>query len=116
GSMINISSIMGHIVTARQSGYSSAKGAVSQLTKVLAVEWAPYNVRVNAICPGFTRTPLIQPLVDTEGWEAGIIARTPMGRLAEPREMVGPAVFLASEAASFVTGETLFVDGGYMAL
>ncbi len=116
GSMVNISSIMGHIVRPGQAGYSSAKGAVSQLTKVLAVEWAPYNVRVNALCPGFTKTPLIQPLLETPGWENGIVERTPMGRLAEPEDMVGPAIFLASDASGYVTGETLFVDGGWMAL
>ncbi|MCL5959510.1 MAG: SDR family oxidoreductase [Chloroflexi bacterium] len=115
GRMVNMSSIMGHIAVAKQSGYSSSKGAVSQLTKVLAIEWAPYNVTVNALCPGYTMTPLVRQIIADQDWLADIQRRTPLGRLAEPEEIVGPAIFLVSDAASYVTGTTLLVDGGWTA-
>ncbi len=115
GKMVNMSSIMGHISLGRLSAYASAKGGVSQLTRTLAVEWAPYGVNVNAICPGYTRTPLVAGLMRDEVLLADLTRRVPMGRLAEPEEIVGAAVFLSSDAASYVTGISLFVDGGFMA-
>jgi gluconate 5-dehydrogenase len=115
GRMVNMSSIMGHIAVPKQSGYSSAKGGVSQLTKVLALEWAPYNVTVNALCPGYMKTPLVKQIMQDDAWREDIEHRTPMGRLGEPEEVVGPAIFLVSDAASYVTGSTLFVDGGWLA-
>lgn len=115
GRMLNMSSIMGHISVPKQSGYASAKGGVSQLTKTLALEWAPYNVTVNALCPGYMKTPLVTQIMRDEAWRSNIERRTPMGRLGEPAEVVGPAIFLVSDAASYITGTTLFVDGGWMA-
>ena len=115
GSIINVSSIMGHVAVAGNSAYISAKGGVSQLTKALALEWAPHNVRVNAVCPGHVRTPLTAGLLADEERLAFVLDRTPMKRLAEPEEIVGPVVFLASDAASYVTGSSLFVDGGWTA-
>ena len=85
------------------------------MTRTLAVEWAPYGVNVNAICPGYTRTPLVAGLMRDEVLLADLTRRVPMGRLAEPEEIVGAAVFLSSDAASYVTGISLFVDGGFMA-
>lgn len=115
GSIVLISSVMGHVAAVGAPAYASSKGGVSQLARTLALEWAQHNVRVNALCPGYVRTPFIQPLVDDPARLAFLLERTPMKRLAEPEELVGPAVFLASDAASYVTGTSLFVDGGWVA-
>lgn len=115
GSIVNLSSIMGTITGPRGVVYATSKGGVSQLTRGLAVEWAPYGVRVNAVGPGYCRTPLIDEILQDAAWVSRIEARTPMGRLAEPEEIVGPILFLASDAASYVTGAVLYVDGGYTA-
>lgn len=113
GSIINIASILGHVGVANASAYAAAKGGLVQLTKSLALEMAPYGVRVNAIAPGFVDTPLTRrhpPEVRRR-----IIENTPLGRFGEARELIGPAVFLASDASSFVTGSSLIVDGGWTA-
>ena len=115
GSIINVSSIMGHVAGTGNCAYASAKGGVSQLTRALALEWAPYNVRVNAICPGYVRTPLTEPVRGDPARLAFVLDRTPLKRVAEPEEIVGAAIFLAADAASYVTGTSLFVDGGWMA-
>ena len=115
GSVINISSIMGHVASANVPAYTSSKGGVSQLTRSLALEWAQHNVRVNALCPGYIRTPFIQPLLDDPERVAFLMDRTPMKRLGETQDLIGPAVFLASDASAYVTGTSLFVDGGWMA-
>ena len=115
GSIINVASIMGHVSLPGRPAYDASKGGVVQLTKAMALEWAENNVRVNALCPGFTRTALTEPLWEDPERLAMIEGRTPMKRLAEPEEMVGAAVFLASDASLFVTGTSLFVDGGWMA-
>ena len=115
GSIITISSIMGHVASANVPAYTSSKGGVSQVTRSLALEWAAHNIRVNALCPGYVRTPFIEPLLHDPERLAFLLDRTPMKRLAEPEELVGPAVFLASDASSYVTGTSLFVDGGWMA-
>ena len=115
GSIVNLSSIMGSVAAPRGLAYITSKGGVTQLTRALAVEWAPFNVRVNAIAPGYCRTPLIDQIVQDDAWRQRIEQRTPLGRLAEPEEIVGPALFLASAASSYVTGSVLTVDGGYTA-
>ncbi len=115
GSIITISSIYGHVSTANVPAYASSKGGVSQVTRTLALEWAARGVRVNTVCPGYVRTPFIRALTGDPESLASLEARTPMGRLAEPEEVVGPVVFLASDAASYVTGTSLFVDGGWTA-
>jgi NAD(P)-dependent dehydrogenase (short-subunit alcohol dehydrogenase family) len=95
--------------------YMTTKGALVNLTRALAVEWAGRNIRVNAVAPTWTRTSFIQPLLDDQALIARLEAMTPMGRLAEPLEVAHAMLFLASDAASMVTGHVLTVDGGFLA-
>lgn len=115
GSIINIASMSGSIVNRdlKQADYNSSKAAVIHLSKSLAMEWIDRGVRVNSISPGYTLTPMNRRAEVAD--QVKIFERdTPMGRLAVPEEMVGPAVFLSSRASSFVTGIDLVVDGGFM--
>jgi NAD(P)-dependent dehydrogenase (short-subunit alcohol dehydrogenase family) len=112
GSVINVASVAGLGGAPGLSHYGAAKAAVVSLTKSLAVEWAARGVRVNALCPGWTATDLNRFLWDSEDGGQAIIAGVPMGRWGQVEEMAGPAVFLASEASSFMTGQVLVVDGG----
>ena len=115
GKVVNIASLTTAIGLAKVTVYTSSKGALGQLTKGLAVEWGPYNIQVNAIAPGFILTDLNRKLWENEellNWATG---RTPAGRLGSPEDIVGTAVYLASEASDFVSGQILFVDGGIMA-
>jgi 2-deoxy-D-gluconate 3-dehydrogenase len=112
GSVINVASVAGLGGAPGLSHYGAAKAAVVSLTKSLAVEWAAQGVRVNALCPGWTATDLNRFLWDSEDGGQAIIAGVPMGRWGRVEEMAGPAVFLASEASSFMTGQVLVVDGG----
>ena len=115
GRIINIASLSSFVALYEVAAYSASKAAVASLTKSLAIEWAQHNVCVNAIAPGVFRTDLNSALLD--GTERGkeFLLRTPMRRFGKVEELVGAAVFLASEAASFVTGHTLIVDGGFLA-
>ena len=115
GKLINISSIMGQVALAGQGAYASSKGGIQQLTKVLALEWAPANVQVNAIAPTYFETPLTRPLFEDPERNAFITGRTPMGRWGQPHELAGAVIFLASSASDYITGHTLTVDGGWMA-
>jgi NAD(P)-dependent dehydrogenase (short-subunit alcohol dehydrogenase family) len=116
GAIINIASLTSFVGFPQRAAYAATKGAVVQFTKALAVEWAPQGVRVNAIAPGWIRTALQDRLVAEGKLDRGpIIARTPARRLGEPDDIVGPAIFLASDEAAFVVGETLVVDGGWLA-
>jgi len=115
GKVINISSIMGRVALANQAAYASSKGAIEQLTKVLAIEWAPHNVQVNAIAPTYFETELTRPLFDDEERHDFITSRTPMGRWGQPHELAGAVIFLASRASDYVTGHSLAVDGGWTA-
>lgn len=118
GSVVSISSICGHVPVwpQPQIAYNAAKAGVNLLTKSLAAEWAACGVRVNAIAPGYTATELTLAGRSKPEWFNVWLERTPMGRLADPDEIAGVAVFLASDAASYVTGTVLTVDGGYTAL
>ena len=112
GKIINIGSMYSFFGSGLIPSYSAAKGAVIQLTKSMAVELAPHNIQVNAIAPGWFETDMTLP-VKSMPLNDEIILRTPAGRWGQPEELAGTAVFLASKASNFVTGETIRVDGGY---
>ena len=96
--------------------YAASKGGVNQITKTLALEWADAGVRVNGVAPGYVLTPLVEAVTKAKtGFKDVIKARTPLRRLAQPEEMLGACIYLASDAASYVTGETIFIDGGMKA-
>ena len=114
GSIINIGSIHSFQGIPQRAAYAASKGGVLQFTRSLAVEWAPFGVRVNMIAPGWIRTPLQDDLVAAGKLDrTPIIARTPARRIGEVADLVGPAVFLASDESAFVVGEMLVVDGGW---
>lgn len=115
GKIINISSILGAIGVRDNSAYVASKHAVLGFTRALALEWARKGVQVNALCPGFIRTDMTRHAHENEAVSKWIVSRTPMGRWGETADLVGAAVFLASRASDFVTGQTLLVDGGYAA-
>ena len=115
GKIINISSTMGLVGGPLRTAYSGSKGGVVLLTKGLAVEWAPHNVTVNAVAPAFTRTPLAEVLLQRKEFYEDVVRRIPMGRVGEVDEVVGAVLFLASEAANWITGQTIAVDGGWVA-
>jgi NAD(P)-dependent dehydrogenase (short-subunit alcohol dehydrogenase family) len=112
GRIINIASVAGHVALRTGVVYAATKAAMIQMTKVLALEWAKFGINVNSIGPWYFKTPLTEKILANPDYLADIIARTPMQRVGELEELVGPAVFLASDAANYVTGQTLFVDGG----
>ncbi len=115
GCVISIASVTSFNAFPRRVAYATSKAGVAMMTKVLAVEWAP-GVRVNAIAPGYVRTDLIEGLREEGKLDVGQLERrTPLGRLAEPAEVARVAVFLASDDAAYITGETLLVDGGWVA-
>jgi len=115
GRIINIASLSTYVGLFEVAAYSASKAAVGALTKVLAVEWSRHGVLVNAIAPGVFRTDLNTNLLDSTERGREFKIRTPMGRFGKTEELVGAAVYLASEAASFVSGEILVVDGGFLA-
>jgi NAD(P)-dependent dehydrogenase (short-subunit alcohol dehydrogenase family) len=115
GRVINVSSMLGEISLPDRTPYSSSKGGLTLLTKTLALEWALYGVTVNALCPGPFLTDINKPLLSDPHMKAAMESKVPLGRWGDPSEL-GPAiVFLASDASSFMTGATLFIDGGYTA-
>jgi 2-deoxy-D-gluconate 3-dehydrogenase len=111
GSIINVTSVTGVMPVARQGVYAATKAGIHQFTKVMALEWAEKNVRVNAIAPGWVETELVGDLFASRHGE-GLRADIPMGRLATPEDVAGAAVWLASDAAAYVTGSVIVVDGG----
>ena len=113
GKVINMASILGAVGLENQSPYASSKGGVIQLTKVMALEWARHNITVNAIGPTYFETPLVAALRNDPERFRFINERTPMGRWGQPEELEGTVIFLASQAADFITGQTIFVDGGW---
>ena len=115
GSVVNVASVAGLGGTPTLAAYGASKAAVISLTKTLALEWGPAGVRVNALCPGWTKTDLNSDLWGDEALAAMMVATTGLKRWAEAEEMVGPTVFLASDASSYLTGQALVVDGGQTA-
>jgi NAD(P)-dependent dehydrogenase (short-subunit alcohol dehydrogenase family) len=117
GAVVNVASIMGLVGNAHYGhlAYHSAKGALVNFTRALACEWAPSGVRVNAVAPTFARTRLTEPLLTDQALTERLLADTPMGRFAEADEVAAAILFLASDAASMITGVTLPVDGGWTA-
>ena len=116
GRILNISSVRANLgINAGYSAYVAAKGAISSLTRQWATEWAKYDIRVNAIMPTFVDTPQVATLLADPAFKAGIVNRIPLGRVGETRDLVGPAIFFCSDAASFVTGQILGIDGGLTA-
>jgi gluconate 5-dehydrogenase/2-deoxy-D-gluconate 3-dehydrogenase len=116
GAIVNIGSIHSFMSIPQRAAYAATKGGILMFTRALALEWAEHGVRVNGIAPGFIRTPLQDELV-TQGkfQREPVIARTPIKRMGEVDDIVGPAIFLASDEAAFVVGEMLVVDGGWIA-
>jgi NAD(P)-dependent dehydrogenase (short-subunit alcohol dehydrogenase family) len=115
GRIINIGSLTSMVALTEVAAYGASKAGVAALTKSLAVEWGPYGVCVNAILPGVFRTALNEGLLDGTDRGRELLMRTPMRRFGQPQELAGAAVFLASDAAAFVTGHLLAVDGGFLA-
>jgi NAD(P)-dependent dehydrogenase (short-subunit alcohol dehydrogenase family) len=115
GSVINVASVAGLAAAPGLVPYGASKAAVVSLTRTLAVEWALLGIRVNALCPGWTATDLNKNLWDGPDGGEATVANVPMRRWARPEEMAGPAVFLASDASSYMTGQVLVVDGGQLA-
>jgi gluconate 5-dehydrogenase len=115
GKIINLGSLLSELGRANIPAYGAAKGGVRMLTRCLATEFAPHNVQVNAIGPGYVKTEMNTPLLEDAAFNAWVCSRTPARRWAEPEEIAGAAVFLASDAASYVTGQILYVDGGVTA-
>lgn len=114
GSIVNIASVLSFFGGGLAPAYSASKGGIVQLTKSLAVAWAPDNIRVNAVAPGWIATPLTQVVQDDPVRTAALLARTPLNRWGQPEDVAGAVVFLCSPAAAFITGIILPVDGGYL--
>jgi NAD(P)-dependent dehydrogenase (short-subunit alcohol dehydrogenase family) len=112
GRIVNIASVGGGVALRTGVAYGSSKAGLIHMTRILALEWSKHGVTVNSIGPWYFRTPLTAKLLDDEAYLNQILARTPMGRVGELDELVGPTVFLASDASSYVTGQVLYVDGG----
>jgi NAD(P)-dependent dehydrogenase (short-subunit alcohol dehydrogenase family) len=120
GCIVNVASVggMNAGITGRQypnAAYRSSKGGVISLTRALAVEWAPHNIRVNAVAPGYVNTPMAKNLTEDPKRLTSITSSTPLGRIAEPEDVAWAIAFLGSAAASMITGHTLPVDGGLLA-
>ncbi|MDT7953049.1 MAG: glucose 1-dehydrogenase [Acetobacteraceae bacterium] len=115
GSVINISSVAGHVGLRRSVPYCATKGGLELMTKALALDWASKRVRVNCIAPGYFETDLTAGMIANEALSSRLLGQTPMGRFGRDPDLVGAAVFLASDASAYITGQSLAVDGGYLA-
>lgn len=115
GKIVNIASLMTAATRPMIPAYTASKGAIGQLTKALAVEWAEHRINVNAVGPGYFKTELTRPLHQDPAFNKWVLDRTPMKRWGEPGDLVGAVVFMSSSAADFITGQVLYVDGGWLA-
>jgi 2-deoxy-D-gluconate 3-dehydrogenase len=115
GKIINVSSDAGSVGLPQRAAYCSSKGGVNLLTKVLAIEWAPYNINVNAIGPTFIETPFTKPMFEKKGFREYALRNIPLGRVGQPEDVIGALIYLASEASNLVTGHVLLIDGGWTA-
>jgi NAD(P)-dependent dehydrogenase (short-subunit alcohol dehydrogenase family) len=115
GSIINVSSQMGHVGSAGRSLYSASKFGLEGLTKCMAIDLAPHGIRVNTICPTFIETELTRPILDTPGTREHVLSRIKFGRLGRLEELTGPLLLLASDASTLMTGSAVMVDGGWTA-
>ncbi len=115
GSIVNISSIAGNVGLAKTAAYCASKGGVELLTRAMAVDWAPKGVRVNAVAPGFVETDLTNGVIEHSMLSERLLQRTPMRRFAQVDEITGAVIYLASDASRYVTGQTIGIDGGWMA-
>lgn len=113
GRIVNISSIASAIGLVDRAPYCASKGGVSQLTKVLAIEWAPYGITVNAIGPGYMNTPLIANLVEQPDFKSQVRSQVPIGRIGETKDLHGIFLVLCSKAGAYITGQTIYIDGGW---
>ena len=116
GKIVNIASQVGLVAYHSRVAYCAAKAGVINMTRALALEWAPHHINVNAIAPTFVRTPLVEELLKDPAVRDDVLRRIPLGRLAEPEDIVGAVVYLAGPASDLVTGHTLVVDGGWTAV
>jgi 2-deoxy-D-gluconate 3-dehydrogenase len=116
GKIINTSSLSAVQGGKRVPAYAASKGGLSQVTKSMANDWAKYNILVNALGPGWVKTELTEPLQQDRERYAEITNRIPLGRWADPEDLMGAAVFLASDASDYITGQTIFVDGGWLSI
>lgn len=115
GKIVNIGSLLCEAARATTAAYAASKGGIRQLTKALAVDWAPKGIHVNAIGPGYIQTDLTRPMWEDPALDQWVLGRTPLGRWGTPGDLAQAAVFLASPASDFITGHILYVDGGFLA-
>ncbi len=115
GKIVNVTSQMSLVGYYKRAAYCASKGAVAQFTKVLAIEWAEHGINVNCVAPTFVETAMTAPMFADESFREEVIRRIPMGKIAQPKDVVGAVIYLSSSASDFVTGHTLLVDGGWVA-
>ncbi|MEJ8856228.1 SDR family oxidoreductase [Variovorax robiniae] len=116
GKVINIGSLTSELARATVAPYTVAKGGIRMLTRAMTAEWAAHNIQANAIGPGYMLTDMNQALIDNPSFDAWVKGRTPAGRWGKPEELVGTAIFLASEASNYVSGQIIYVDGGMVSV
>jgi NAD(P)-dependent dehydrogenase (short-subunit alcohol dehydrogenase family) len=115
GRIVNITTVGAERGGVMMGAYHASKAALKMLTMCMAAEWAPLNILVNAVGPGLTRTQFSEPIWSDPEMEKQLLARIPQGRLAEPKDIVGAVLFLCSDSANFITGQTIYIDGGTLA-
>ena len=115
GKIINISSQTGTVAIQWRAAYCSSKAGVNLLTKVLALEWGPHNINVNAVAPTFIETPMTRPMLENQAFREMVLSKILLGRVGQPKDVLGAVIYLASEASDLVTGHVLLVDGGWTA-